>query len=169
MIVALSRSEIDEAVALGKARHAIHEGRENVKLVARGRDNESFRIDGTLAEFAVAKATGVEVSRLNRREGDFGYDLIARNGKTKVDVKSTRTQPPTLFFRTLEAFKADVAVLVSIRSSATYSTVSTEIIGWISRDWFSMISEIQDRGYGPSYTVPPWRLAKLGEKERHEK
>ena len=98
----------------------------------------SINLHGLMGEYAVSKMLGVKIDTSVSLSGDDKISDLTLNGKT-VQVK-TRMGVFTnsyLFFRNIELFKADVAVLASICNAT-----EVNILGWITREKFRQAARI---------------------------
>jgi hypothetical protein len=109
---------------------------------------------GLKAELAVAKAFNTEF-RPENFGIDSGVDMFIDS--IGIDVKATFHQQGHLLFKTLDAFKADLAILVT----ATDNDNVMKITGWISRDRFLNTTVQKDFGKGNCYVIPQDQLATI--------
>ena len=164
VLVRLSNQELHEATHLGIDTDAVCQKLMGFKPRDPGSDKVQSEIDGARAEYAVAKLYDLDRPTLNIL-GDGGKDLWF--GGLSIDVKFTNTDD--LIFDDVDAFKADVAVLVKNYGDDPRSLV---VVGCVSRGEFAANSETQQRKYGTklcmkaSDLAPPeslWRVGKSRE------
>jgi hypothetical protein len=160
ILVRLSDQELHEAERLGSDTDAICQKVMGYKPRDPGSNKVQSEIDGARAEFAVAKLYGLDKPTLNIL-GDGGKDLWF--GGLSVDVKFTNTDD--LIFDDVDAFKADVAVLVKNQGD---DPRALSVVGCVSRGEFAANSTAQERKYGIKLCMkaaelsPPeslWRFA----------
>ena len=144
--VSLSAKEEHDALLLGRDTTKICRMQNTKPRGEEGRDDSDIR--GARAEFAVAKLYGLEKPKFNVL-GDEGKDLWF--GNTSIDVKWTKTEE--LIFDSLDAFKADVAILVTSKGS------DLMIHGGISRKEFIGKYEERQKKYGTKLCVDAVDLA----------
>jgi len=160
IVVRLTSQELHEAICLGQDTDAICQKVMGYTPRDPGSNKVRSEIDGARAEFAVAKLFGLGKPTLNIL-GDGGKELWF-NG-ISIDVKFTNTDH--LIFDDVDAFKADVAVLVSSHED---DPCLLTVVGCVSRSEFAASSVPQKRKYGTKLCMkvedlaPPealWRSA----------
>lgn len=160
ILVKLSDQELHGAERLGADTDAICQKVMGYKPRDPGSNKVQSEIDGARAEYAVAKLYGLDAPSLNIL-GDGGKDLWF--GGLSIDVKFTNTDD--LIFDDVDAFKADVAVLVRNHGD---DPRTLSVVGCVSRSEFAAKSEAQKRKYGTKLCMkaidlsPPealWRFA----------
>lgn len=144
--VRLSRQEMSEAKqgATMRWQMARASGIGNQKRASVGDDD--LDLLGIKAEQAVAKllSLGYTAARVGV---DDGSDLWF--GGMSIDVKATFHQTGKLLFKSLDAFRADCAILVT----ATDEDDVMSVIGGIGRSVFVEMHQVVDFGYGPCCTM----------------
>ena len=124
-----------------------------------GRTDADLDLLGVKAELAVSKVFGVG-HNIFQFGVDAGCDMFI--GNVSVDVKSTFYPTGKLLFKSLDAFKADCAVLVT----ATDEVDVMSVPGFASRAVFTNGCEEADLGHGKCLVMKQellWPLEKLWE------
>lgn len=164
ILVRLSSQELHDAERLGADTDAICQKVMGYTPRDPGSDKLQSEIDGARAEYAVAKLFDLDRPTLNIL-GDGGKDLWF--GNLSIDVKFTKTDD--LIFDDVDAFKADVAVLVRNHGDDPRSLM---VVGCVSRGEFASSATPQKRKYGMKLCMkaeelsPPevlWRVGKYRE------
>lgn len=96
---------------------------------------------GVRAEYSVAKVFGLEYSPTALGIDD-GADMWSDD--VSIDVKSTFHTNGRMLFKSVDAFKASVCVLVS----ATPIESQMDVRGWAARSDFAAMSQTDDLGHG---------------------
>ena len=116
-------------------------------------NRDDFTIDylGVRAEQAVAK-----VFRLDYTPSvigiDDGSDVWFED--ISVDVKSTFHPDGKLLFKSLDAFKSDVSILVTAVKEEGHEVVDEmEVVGWITKGEFVELANQVDLGHGLCYVM----------------
>lgn len=124
-------------------------------------NRDDFTIDylGIRAEQAVAK-----VFRLDYTPSvigiDDGSDVWFED--ISIDVKSTFHPDGKLLFKSLEAFKSDVSILVTAVKEEGYEVVDEmEVVGWITKGEFMELANERDLGHGACYVMEQYQLSSL--------
>ncbi len=91
------------------------------------RSDQEIDINGVKAEMAVAKLYQIDYDPFHFGI-DSGVDLWS--GETSIDVKSTFHPHGHLVFKSLDSFKADVAMLCVIRENVV------KVVGGCEKHWF---------------------------------
>ena len=129
MQVIMSEAELEQCKNAA-ARRTNYARSTNIKNQRFAKDQSDLSVDyiGIIGELAVAKVLGLEMD-FDKVGVDYGIDFIY--GDLKVDVK-TRSHPKTeLIFKSMKAFKAQVAVVAKFKPENC-----VEILGCISRKKF---------------------------------
>lgn len=133
MRVILSEAELEQCKQAASKRTNYARSRQ-IKNQRFSKDKSDLSVDyiGMVGEMAVAKALGLDMD-LDKVGVDYGIDFIY--GNTPIDVK-TRSHPATeLIFKSMKAFKAQVAVLAKFKRENC-----VDILGCISRKKFRKYS-----------------------------
>ena len=120
-----------------------------------GRTDDNIDFLGVKAEMAVAKVFGIEYSPFQLGV-DSGKDLWL--GDTSIDVKATFHKKGKLLFKTLNAFKADYAILVCENGPQLL-----DVVGYIPREVFCMECQDDDLGHGACVSVEQYALQPIHE------
>lgn len=156
MLVRLSRKEM----ALARQSSALRwqlaraSGVANQKRAAES-DNDLDYL-GIRAEMATAKLIGADYSAAAMGIDD-GVDMW--HGDTSIDVKATFHQSGRLLFKSLSAFSADVAILVT----KTGDEDVMNVVGGIGRAAFQSNAEKVDLGRGPCFVMSQDSLLEMPE------
>ena len=160
ILVNLSEQELHGAERLGADTDAVCQKLMGYKPRDAGSNKLQSEVDGARAEYAVAKLYALDAPTLNIL-GDGGKDLWF--GGLSIDVKFTNTED--LIFDSVDAFKADVAVLVKNHGDDPRRLM---VVGCVSRSEFAAKCKASERKYGwkmcmkASDLSPPeslWRFA----------
>lgn len=126
---------------------------EHKKSPASSRDIDLL---GIKAEQAVAKLLSIDYTAA-RMGIDDGVDIWF--GDIGIDVKATFHQSGKLLFKSLDAFRADVAIFVT----STDEDNVMFVVGGIGRASFAEMHQVVDLGYGPCCTMDQDKLWPIGE------
>lgn len=102
---------------------------------------------GIKAEIATAKLLSLHYNAAKLGIDD-GSDLWF--GDTSIDVKATFHQSGRLLFKSVDAFRADCAILVT----ATDQEDVMAVVGGVSRKAFAERHTVEDLGHGQCCTMP---------------
>jgi len=118
------------------------------------RDEFAITTEGMAGEWAVGKVLGIPVNLDLHPGGDPGWDFDCFG--YRFDVKTTRAK--YLLFRSVEHFKADIAVLARYLNH-----YQVELVGAINKADFLKKCQVKDFGYGDNYVVDPKDLDDIRE------
>jgi len=144
--VRLSRSEIASAQQAATLRWQLARASGVTNQRRDARSDAAIDLLGLKAEIAVAKAL-----HLPYRASDLGIDSGADmwSDDVGIDVKSTFYQTGKLLFKSLEAFVAEYAILVT----ASGEEDVMRVIGGMGRDRFKTDAVEVDLGRGPCWVA----------------
>ena len=111
-----------------------------------GRSDSDVDLLGLKAELAVSKVLGCD-HNVFQLGIDDGADMFLN--KIAIDVKSTFHENGKLLFKSLEAFKAHCAVLVTATNDADVMS----IVGFAPKSEFQKYASKEDLGHGPCFTM----------------
>lgn len=111
-----------------------------------GRNDNDVDLLGIKAEAVVSKVLGCN-HNVFQLGVDDGVDMFL--GNVGIDVKSTFHENGKLLFKSLEAFKASCAVLVTASKESDVMIIK----GWIPRKNFHAEAQSEDLGHGLCVTV----------------
>ena len=147
MLVRINNEDLSKCrqAATGRWQLARMSGVSNQRRDSNRSDNDIDFL-GVRAEYAVAKVfqLGYEPTALGV---DAGMDMWC--GDVSLDVKSTFHRNGRMLFKTLDAFKSSVCVLVSSTDEANVMDVR----GWAARSEFADLAEQVDLGHGPCWIL----------------
>ena len=145
--VRLSRSEIASAQQAAAFRWQLARASGVTNPRRDTRSDADIDLLGLKAEIAVAKAL-----HLPYRASDLGIDSGADmwSDDVGIDVKSTFYQTGKLLFKSLDAFVADYAILVT----ASEDKDVMRVVGGMGRERFGADSVEVDLGRGPCWVAP---------------
>lgn len=135
--VRLSPREEHEALILSRDTTKICRMQDTTPRGEDGRDQSDHV--GCRAEFAVAKLLGLDPPKFNVL-GDEGKDLWF--GNQSIDVKHTGGKETDLIFDSLEAFRADAAILV------TSNEGEFVVHGGVSKERFTRDAYLKSKKFG---------------------
>jgi len=110
----------------------------------KNRTDFTIDLNGAMGEFAVAKLLNINIDDSVSLSGDDKIsDLVKNNTKIQVKTNLSRSNNPHLYFNHQDLFKADIAVLATIKSA-------NEVIieGWITKENFLNKAKTTNFGYG---------------------
>jgi hypothetical protein len=110
----------------------------------KNRTDFTIHLNGAMGEFAVAKLLNINIDDSISLGGDDKIsDLVKNNTKIQVKTNLSRSNNPHLYFNHQDLFKADIAVLTTIKSA-------NEVIieGWITKEKFLNKAKTTNFGYG---------------------
>ena len=112
----------------------------------------SMHLHGLMGEYAVAKLLNTKIDKNISLSGDDKISDLVKNNK-KIQVKTTLMLNKILYFNSKSLFRADLAVLTSIRSA-------TDVIleGWITKEDFLNKAQTYDFGKGQRWGIPAGKL-----------
>lgn len=143
LVVRLTEAEENQAIEIARAKNkcSTEHGAQS-KLVDKEKSDFERTVEGTRAELAIGKALGlpINLSGIGDPSGDGGFDL--KVGEDTIDVKYTSMIGGNLLFRSLESFKASIAVLTEPDEPGGKGIV---IAGWITRREFSRVHSVVQR------------------------
>ena len=160
MIIKLSQREIALCKQAAAARWQLARA-SGVKNQRRdgGRNDSDVDYLGIRAELAVAKLYQLDYSP-SVIGIDNGSDVWM--GDISVDVKSTFHPTGKLLFKSLDAFKSDVTVLVTaVREQGYEVTDEMSVVGWMSKEHFIANAEEVDLGHGLCFVVEQEHLSSI--------
>ncbi len=150
MIVRLSELDTYE---IAWAAHDRHKYKKDMgvqtRRVDQKRDDFAITKEGMAGEWAVGKVLNTPVNLDLHFGGDQGWDFEYKG--LKVDVKTSKAK--YLLFRTLNDFKADLAVFARYLND-----YQIELVGAITRSDFVALHKIRNFGYGDNCVVDPLLL-----------
>lgn len=114
----------------------------------------SVNLHGVVGEYAVSKMLGLKLDTNVNLSGDDKVSDLTYNGRT-IQVKTAvgNLENPRLYFRDVDNFQAEVAVLAS-----AWSFTEVAIHGWVTREQFKAKQRPWTTTYG---TVPALDAADL--------
>jgi len=160
MIIKLSQREIALCKQAAAARWQLARA-SGVKNQRRdgGRDDSDVDYLGIRAELAVAKLYQLDYSP-SVIGIDNGSDVWM--GDISVDVKSTFHPTGKLLFKSIEAFKSDVTVLVTAVRHQGYEVIDEMcVVGWMNKEDFSFYAQEVDLGHGLCFVVEQENLSSI--------
>lgn len=116
------------------------------------RDDADVDLLGIKAEAAVARAYCLKFNPFAMGIDD-GSDMFFQD--IGIDVKASFHQDGRLAFKHIDAFKADLAVLVTASSDDSVM----RIIGWVTQERFRKEATVQDLGSGRAMVLGQDRLS----------
>lgn len=155
ILVSLTRAEIAQCKQAAALRWQLARA-SGVVNQRKDTDSSDDDIDylGIRAELAAAKVLGCDYTP-SALGIDEGIDMFIDD--LSIDVKSTFHQSGKLLFKSLPAFKSDIAILVT----ATAWEEKMNVCGWVSQDRFKEKAEETDFGKGTCWTMGQEHLAPL--------
>jgi hypothetical protein len=144
--IRLTRSEISEAKQAAALRWQLARASGVANQRRDNRSDGDIDLLGVKAEIAVAKALQLPY-RASALGIDSGADIWADD--VGIDVKSTFHQTGKLLFKSLEAFVAEYAILVT----ASGEEDVMRVIGGMGRDRFKTNAVQVDLGRGPCWVA----------------
>lgn len=160
MIIKLSQREIALCKQAAAARWQLARA-SGVKNQRRdgGRGDNDVDYLGIRAELAVSKLYQLDYSP-SVIGIDDGSDVWM--GNISIDVKSTFHPTGKLLFKSLDAFKSDVTVLVTaVREQGYEVTDEMSVVGWMSKEDFIANAEEVDLGHGLCFVVEQEHLSSI--------
>jgi hypothetical protein len=121
-----------------------------------GRSDNDIDFLGVRAEYSVAQIFQLDYEP-TALGIDAGMDMWCAD--VSLDVKSTFHSNGRMLFKSVEAFKSSVCVLVS----ATDDVAVMDVRGWAARSEFADLAERVDLGHGPCWILSNERLRPLPE------
>jgi hypothetical protein len=113
-------------------------------------------LHGAIGELAVCRHFNLPFNTELRYNTDFGIDIKYKN-KT-IDVKTTYYKTGKLLFKSLDAFKADIAILTYINKN---NLKEVHILGGITKTRFKEKCKLINLGYIDNLYVAQEDLYKL--------
>jgi hypothetical protein len=140
-----------QACALIAERRNVVKNVHGVKNKRYGQQTDfATHLNGVYGEYVVCDMFGKRPDTSVSLSGDDKVSDIVIDG-VRIQIKSrlrTHTNGLYLFFDTLDLFRADIAVLTTLRDAATVA-----IEGWILREDFIEKHEVVNFGYGDRVAV----------------
>lgn len=112
----------------------------------------SMHLHGIMGEYAVAKLLNIKIDKNISLSGDDKISDLIKN-KKRIQVKTTLRDNKVLFFNSKVLFRADLAILASIRSAT-----DVFLEGWISREEFLNKATTFNFGYGERWGISSEKL-----------
>jgi len=155
ILVTLTKAEISQCKQAAALRWQLARAS---GVVNQRKDTDSSDDDvdylGIRGELAVAKVLGCDYTP-SALGIDEGIDMFIND--LSIDVKSTFHQSGKLLFKSIPAFKSDIAILVT----ATAWEEKMNVCGWVSLGRFKEKAEESDFGKGTCWTMDQDQLAPL--------
>jgi len=149
VIVEFYGGEVVGAARAAHDRNAIKEA-QGIPTKYRDPNQSTFSIHffGIMGEIAVAKMLGVDINWEITLGGDGGVaDVVYRGVNIQVKTNMGKNREIWLYFRELEDFKADIAVL-----TMPLDVDKMKVLGWITQNEFRM--NYDTRKIGQDQYVP---------------
>jgi aromatic ring-opening dioxygenase LigB subunit len=153
MILSFDAYEMQRLVMVAHSRNVVKEVHKvRNQRYDKNQSDFSMHLHGIMGEYAVAKFLNIKIDKNIALAGDDKISDLIKN-KKRIQVKTTLRDNKVLFFNSKLLFRADLAVLTSIRSA---TDVGLE--GWISREEFLNKATTFDFGYGERWGIVSQKL-----------
>lgn len=153
-LVKLTRKEMSDARQAASGRWQLCRASGVVNQKKANRSDADLDLLGVKAEIAVAKALDVDYNPYDMGIDD-GMDMWF--GDTSIDVKATFHQTGRLILKSIEAFRADCAILVTESDDDSVM----RIIGGCTNKRFVQEANYIDIGYGKRWVMEQHELSPI--------
>ena len=153
IVVKLDAFDMAEVLFIAERITAIRSVLPSTKEFVNGVSSFERNYIGAMGEVAVCRHFGIPHPHRISAGGDGGSDLLINGWNTQVKCSAYNGKDPELIFRTLEYFKANVAIKTAIETAT-----SVRLVGCISRPTFRKIAEQKNYGYGEHFCVSDSKL-----------
>ena len=147
-MVFLNAFDLAEVLLVAERIHAIRSVAKSSKEFNDGVSSFERHYIGAMAEIAVCKYFNVQHPHDIALGGDGGIDLLLNGWKAQVKCRTFTGKNPELIFRSLDYFKAEVAI-----ATRWASPTSIEMLGCITQRKFMKKVEQKNYGYGEHFCV----------------
>jgi len=153
MVISFDAYEMQRLVMVAHSRNIVKEVyKVKNQRYDKNQSDFSMHLHGIMGEYAVAKLLNIKIDKNISLSGDDKISDLIKN-KKRIQVKTTLRDNKILFFNSKVLFRADLAVLTSIKSA-------TDVVleGWISREEYLNKAQTYDFGYGERWGIPADKL-----------